>query len=246
MRLRTVPSVTAAAVLTGSLLTSTAACTAPVACAGPCTGPPYALQVMFRPGTTTQEATATLHKCATGSGIERIGRLTTVQPSPSTKPYLITSIYIHTEAVSQHGRTAHLSGRHPPSKVLHSPDRPRGAPPVPQAGNRRSPRRSGQAPGSVAEMGAVHGHHVPPLAAEAECRGQAAPVRSGRGRGTRSRSVSGEGIAMKVTTLTVIAAAAAFTVTGCGSSHAKPHTQALAPVSAKASHSPAPATRRHA
>lgn len=41
---------------------------------------------------------------------------------------------------------------------------------------------------------------------------------------------------MKVTTLTVMAAAAAFTVMGCGSSHAKPHTQALAPVSAKASH----------
>ncbi len=104
MRLRTVPSATAAAVLTGSLLTSTAACTAPVACASPCTGgPPYALQVMFRPGTTTQAATATLHKCATGSVVERIGRLTTAQPSPSTKPYLTTSIYTHTASVSHTG-----------------------------------------------------------------------------------------------------------------------------------------------
>ena len=104
MRLRAVPSATAAAVLMGSLLTGTSACTAPVACAGPCTGPPpYVLQVMFRPGTTTQAATATLHKCATGSVVERIGRLTTAQPSPSTKPYLITSIYTHAETVSHTG-----------------------------------------------------------------------------------------------------------------------------------------------
>lgn len=103
MRLRAVPSATAAAVLTGSLLTGIAACSAPVVCAGACPGGPYVLQVMFRPGTTTQAATATLHKCATGSVVERIGRLTTAQPSPSTKPYLITSIYTHSGAVSHTG-----------------------------------------------------------------------------------------------------------------------------------------------
>jgi hypothetical protein len=101
MRLRTARGAAAAAVLAGSLLTSTAACTGTASCAGLCPGQPYVLQVIFRPGITTQAATATLHKCATGSVVVRIGDLAAAPGSSSSKPSMMAKIFTRAEVRSQ-------------------------------------------------------------------------------------------------------------------------------------------------
>jgi hypothetical protein len=101
MRLRAAHGAMAAAVLAGGLLTGAAACSEPVACAGPCGGPPYVLQVIFRPGITTQAATATLRHCATGPVVIRRGPLAAGPKTSGGKPEMIVNIFTRTAASSQ-------------------------------------------------------------------------------------------------------------------------------------------------
>lgn len=92
------------AVLIGSVL-ALASSPRRQACAGQC-GPPFQLQVNFRPGTTTRAATAALSGCAANPLVVRIGRVDHSR-GPAGPPRSLTAT-IYTSSMRATTRNDHL------------------------------------------------------------------------------------------------------------------------------------------
>jgi hypothetical protein len=109
------PTRTWAAATTGGLLApvllgvglALASCGVSQSCGGQC-GPPFQLQVIFRPGTSTQTATAAMNACAADPLVLRIGRMYRFRgPADAYPPGSLTAT-VYTRAMWARSRELHL------------------------------------------------------------------------------------------------------------------------------------------
>jgi hypothetical protein len=72
------------------------------ACGGQC-GPPFRLQVIFRPGTSTQTAGAAVTRCAWEPFVIRVGRVYRIHGFPTGEPRgsLVATVYTRSISASQ-------------------------------------------------------------------------------------------------------------------------------------------------
>jgi hypothetical protein len=90
-RLTVAVAAVAASAASAAALLGTAGCAVSPACAGQC-GPPFRLQVDFRPGASPQAASAAMNRCAASPLVERIGRLRTIRHPGTGMPSQLRAI----------------------------------------------------------------------------------------------------------------------------------------------------------
>jgi hypothetical protein len=103
LRARTLAATAVLAVLAPVLLAATG-CSGQ-ACGGQC-GPPFQLQVVFRPGTSSQAAAAAMTHCAANSQVVRIGRVHNFHGPPDAEPPGSLTATVYTRLLWPRTRTS--------------------------------------------------------------------------------------------------------------------------------------------
>jgi len=109
------PNRTWAAATTGGLIApvllgmclALASCGSNQACGGQC-GPPFQLQVIFRPGTTTAAAAAAMDGCAADPLVMRIGRVYRFHGPADAEPPGSLTATVYTRVMGAGRREVHL------------------------------------------------------------------------------------------------------------------------------------------